>query len=206
MSNKDDPETPAGTIRAWTIGLTFVVILSFVNQFFSLRQPAIRLDAAVVQLLSFPVGKAWEKWLPVGEFTLFGSTLQLNPGKFNKKEHMLISIMANVGYALPHSRYLVSTSWLEKYFNFPFAGSFGFQITLAVSESLRCVGVRSTPCMYMYMYSVQPLCLTRSCLDRHEPYGLWDCWPYSPVPGLPFVLRLASFPRHRGPEPVFAQW
>lgn len=132
MSNKDDTSAPVGTIRAWVIGLLFVVLLSFVNQLFSVRQPSIRLQAPVVQVLSFPLGKAWEKWMPVGEFTLLGSKLMLNPGKFNQKEHMLISIMANVASGLPHSRYLIFTSWLEKYFNLPFASSFGFQICLSV--------------------------------------------------------------------------
>jgi len=132
VSNKDDTSAPAGTIRAWTIGLVFVVLLSFVNQLFSVRQPAIRLDAAVVQLLSFPIGKAWERWLPVGEFAVFGARLKLNPGKFTQKEHMLISIMANVATSLPHSRYIIFTSWMRKYFNRPFASSFGFQICISV--------------------------------------------------------------------------
>jgi hypothetical protein len=137
VSNKDDPSTPAGTIRAWTIGLFFVVLQSFVNQLFSVRQPTIRLQAPVIQLLSFPLGKAWEKWLPVGEFTLFGEKLQLNPGNFNQKEHMLISIMANVSTSLPHSRYIIFTSWLKKYFDLPFAADFGFQICLSVSKTAK---------------------------------------------------------------------
>lgn len=122
VRNKDDRALPAGTVRAWTIGLLFVVVLSFINQLFSVRQPTIRLGAAVVQLLSFPLGRAWERWMPAG----------VNPGRFNQKEHMLISIMANVATALPHSRYIVFTTWLERYFGLPFAGSFGFQICLAV--------------------------------------------------------------------------
>ncbi|KAK7420741.1 hypothetical protein QQX98_002543 [Neonectria punicea] len=131
VSNKDDPSIPAGTIRAWVIGLIFVVLQSFVNQLFSVRQPSIRLQAPVIQLLSYPIGKAWEKWVPIGEFTLFGSKHRLNPGHFNQKEHMLISIMANVSTSLPHSRYIIFTSWLEKYFNMPFAADFGFQICLS---------------------------------------------------------------------------
>ncbi|WXC46223.1 hypothetical protein QX201_005916 [Fusarium graminearum] len=141
VSNKDDPSTPAGTIRAWTIGLLFVVLQSFVNQLFSVRQPSIRLQAPVIQLLSYPLGKAWEKWLPVGEFTLFGSQVQLNPGKFNQKEHMLISIMANVSTSLPHSRYIIFTSWLKKYFDLPFAADFGFQICLSLSMNLLGFGL-----------------------------------------------------------------
>ncbi|KAM0559792.1 hypothetical protein ACHAPJ_003739 [Fusarium lateritium] len=141
VSNKDDPSTPAGTIRAWTIGLFFVIVQSFVNQLFSVRQPTIRLAAPVIQLLSFPIGKAWEKWLPRGEFTLFGAQLQLNPGKFNQKEHMLISIMANVSTNLPHSRYIIFTSWLKKYFDLPFAADFGFQICLSLAMNLLGFGL-----------------------------------------------------------------
>ncbi|KAF5006554.1 hypothetical protein FDECE_7080 [Fusarium decemcellulare] len=141
VSNKDDPSLPAGTIRAWVIGLIFVIVQSFVNQLFSVRQPAIRLQAPVIQLLSFPLGKAWERWLPVGEFTLFGSKHRLNPGHFNQKEHMLISIMANVSTSLPHSRYIIFTSWLEKYFDMPFAADFGFQVCLSLSMNLLGFGL-----------------------------------------------------------------
>ncbi|KAL4905496.1 hypothetical protein BDW74DRAFT_167723 [Aspergillus multicolor] len=141
VSNKDDESTPAGTIRAWTIGLLFVIVLSFVNQLFSVRQPAIRIEGAVVQLLSYPLGKAWERWLPTGGFALFGSALKLNPGKFTQKEHMLISIMANVASGLPHSRYIIFTTWMKKYFNMPFAGSFGFQVCVSLSMNLMGYGL-----------------------------------------------------------------
>lgn len=166
---------PAGTIRAWTIGLIFVVLLSFVNQLFSVRQPTIRLDAAVVQLLSFPLGKAWERWLPVGEFTLLGTKHQLNPGRFNQKEHMLISIMANVATGLPHSRYIVFTSWLEKYFNLQFASAFGFQICLAVSIARFSRN---------FMSDFESTAL-------YELDGIWSCWFGSTVPSVSVILHLA---------------
>ena len=47
----------------------------------------------VAQLISFPVGRAWAKFVP--NYTVFG--VQLNPGPFNVKEHVLITIMASVG-------------------------------------------------------------------------------------------------------------
>ncbi|KAL1624245.1 hypothetical protein SLS56_007947 [Neofusicoccum ribis] len=105
VDNHDDPELPCSTIRAWVIGLGFVILLAFVNQLFSVRQPSIFLEAPVVQLLSYPVGKAAERYLPDVAFTFFGYRLRLNPGPFNKKEHMLISIMASVGKTLPSSRF-----------------------------------------------------------------------------------------------------
>ncbi|KAH6879423.1 OPT oligopeptide transporter protein-domain-containing protein [Thelonectria olida] len=141
VSNKDDPSTPAGTIRAWVIGLTFVVLQSFINQLFSVRQPSIRIQAPVIQLLSYPLGKAWERWVPIGEFTLFGSAHKLNPGHFNQKEHMLVSIMANVSTSLPHSRYIIFTSWLKKYFDLPFAADFGFQICISLAMNLMGFGL-----------------------------------------------------------------
>ncbi|KAK1996008.1 OPT-domain-containing protein, partial [Colletotrichum falcatum] len=102
----DDVSLPVSTIRSWVIGIFFVVFIAFVNQLFSVRQPSIVLRAEVVQLLAYPAGKAAERWLPDVGITLFGVRHSLNPGPFNKKEHMLISIMASVGKTLPSSRYI----------------------------------------------------------------------------------------------------
>lgn len=48
----DDPEIPVGTIRAWFIGILFVIGGAFVNQLFSVRQPAISITANVAQVLA----------------------------------------------------------------------------------------------------------------------------------------------------------
>lgn len=111
----DDTSLPVSTIRSWAIGLVAVVLIAFINQLFSVRQPSLSVSAEVVQLLSFPIGKAAERWLPDVGYTLFGIRHSLNPGPFNKKEHMLISIMANVGKTLPSSRYIsryTPQSWI----------------------------------------------------------------------------------------------
>ena len=47
----------------------------------------------VAQLISFPIGRAWAKFVP--NVKIFG--VSLNPGPFTVKEHVLITIMANVG-------------------------------------------------------------------------------------------------------------
>jgi hypothetical protein len=47
---------------------------------------------------AFPAGKFLEKVLPIGQFNTFGYTWSLNPGRFNMKEHMVITIMANVSF------------------------------------------------------------------------------------------------------------
>jgi len=79
---------------------------AFINQFFSIRQPGITVTANVAQLLAFPAGKLLEAILPTTQFTTFGYTWSLNPGKFNLKEHMVITIMANVGFATPYTGYV----------------------------------------------------------------------------------------------------
>ncbi|KAL5397514.1 hypothetical protein PMIN02_002273 [Paraphaeosphaeria minitans] len=103
VDNTDDPTLPCSTIRAWTIGIIYVSAGVLINQLFYIRQPSITLESNVAQLLAYPAGKAWEAWVPSREFKLFGQTHNLNPGKFNKKEHMLITIMANVGFTTPYT-------------------------------------------------------------------------------------------------------
>jgi hypothetical protein len=51
----------------------------------------------------FPAGKFLEKVLPTHQFTTLGYTWSLNPGKFNMKEHMVITIMANAGFDTPYT-------------------------------------------------------------------------------------------------------
>ncbi|KAK2601259.1 hypothetical protein N8I77_010722 [Diaporthe amygdali] len=136
----DDPSMPVSTIRAWLIRMGFVILVAFVNQLFMVRLPSIFLGTTVVQLLAFPVGKAAEKFLPDVGFTLFGVRHSLSPGRFNQKEHMLISIMANVGSTLPSSRYIIFTQWMDKYFGQKYAKSFAYQILLALSTNLMGYG------------------------------------------------------------------
>lgn len=73
--------------------------------------------------------------MPNVVFTVFGHKLPLNPGRFNKKEHMLIAIMANTAKSLPYTQYIVWTQVLPQYFNQPYAKSFAYQILIALSTN-----------------------------------------------------------------------
>ncbi|GKT94561.1 OPT oligopeptide transporter [Colletotrichum tofieldiae] len=128
VDNHDDPDMPVSTLRAWTIGLIFSALLAFVNQLFSVRYPSITILANVAQLLAFPLGKLWEKALPMLRFSL-------NPGPFNRKEHMLITIMANVAYNIPYTNYIIWTQWLPKFFNQSYAANFGYQLLISLSTN-----------------------------------------------------------------------
>jgi len=58
-------------------------------------------------LVSFPIGKALARYVP--NVTLFG--VELNPGPFTIKEHVIITIMASVGSG---SAYAVSTTFAKQ--------------------------------------------------------------------------------------------
>jgi hypothetical protein len=52
VENTDDVDMPSSTFRVWFIGIIFVFIGSFINQLFTIRQPAIQVTSNVAQLLA----------------------------------------------------------------------------------------------------------------------------------------------------------
>lgn len=88
----------SNTIRAWAIGLLFATIGSALNMLFSMRQPYIVIPSYIAQVVAYPVGKAWERFMPEKTFRFFGRECCLNPGRFSKKEHAIVVIMANATF------------------------------------------------------------------------------------------------------------
>ncbi|XP_059446388.1 oligopeptide transporter 4-like [Corylus avellana] len=102
VSNTDDPTQPVWTLRMWSLGLISCALLSFLNQFFSYRTEPIIITQITVVVATLPIGRFMAAALPTTQFRIpgFGSMLfSLNPGPFNMKEHVLISIFANAGSA-----------------------------------------------------------------------------------------------------------
>ncbi|KAJ1284433.1 hypothetical protein BS78_03G203700 [Paspalum vaginatum] len=99
----DDPTLPVWTFRMWTLGLLSCVLMSFLNQFFSYRTEPIIVTQITVQVASLPLDHFLARLLPTRKLkapaVLGGGELSLNPGPFNMKEHVLISIFANAGCA-----------------------------------------------------------------------------------------------------------
>ncbi|KAG9320139.1 hypothetical protein KVV02_000716, partial [Mortierella alpina] len=93
----DDPTLPTRTFRAWSLGIFFTIVLAFVNQFFWFRDNPLTIRVLVAQLLAYPLGRILARVLPTRTFSIFGYKFSLNPGPFNIKEHVLITIMANTG-------------------------------------------------------------------------------------------------------------
>ena len=74
--------------------MLLTTIASGMNALFSLRAPVLTITGLVVQLVAYPLGLGWAKFLPRKEFRVFGRSFSINPGPFNVKEHTLITVMA----------------------------------------------------------------------------------------------------------------
>ncbi|KAN0111238.1 OPT oligopeptide transporter domain containing protein [Russula decolorans] len=100
VANTDDPTMPSSTLRAWVVGLIWAVLIPGVNQFFFFRYPSITISS----LLSLPICEAWARYMP--NISLLG--IPLNPGPFTIKEHVIITVMANVANEPAYATYIIA--------------------------------------------------------------------------------------------------
>ncbi|XP_058217154.1 oligopeptide transporter 4-like isoform X2 [Rhododendron vialii] len=102
VANTDDPTLPVWTFRMWLLGVLSCCLLSFLNQFFSYRTEPLIITQITVQIAALPIGRLLHAVLPETKFRIPGCgdrLFSLNPGPFNMKEHVLITIFANAGFA-----------------------------------------------------------------------------------------------------------
>ncbi|KAI0674038.1 OPT oligopeptide transporter [Trametes maxima] len=118
VANYDDPSMPVNTLRAWLLGVLWAIIIPGVNEFYYFRYPSIMVGGIVAQLVTFPIGRAWARWVP--SLKLFG--VSLNPGLFTIKEHVLITIMAGVGAQAAYATEIIAVQrvWYHQDFNFAY--------------------------------------------------------------------------------------
>ncbi|KAF9372444.1 hypothetical protein CPB97_001260 [Podila verticillata] len=142
LPNTDDPSMPCNTFRMWFLGLLFAAIISFVNQFFALRQTTITIGYSVVALVSLPMGHFMARVLPTRQFSLFGHSFSLNPGPFSIKEHVMIGIMTSVNAG---NAYAVDIVLLQKVFYHderPFIASWLLVLTTQITGFSLAGGLR----------------------------------------------------------------
>ena len=159
VSNIDDPEMPAMTIRMWLIGLTLCLIAAYVivvcgshsfrlttvpsalNVYYTFRSPAPTVQALALVLIAYPIGKFLALVTPTRTYRLprwlGGLEFSLNPGPWNVKEHVLVFIMANVGISAPFA--LNAIVVLQFYYRMSYG--FGFEITLILATQLTGFGL-----------------------------------------------------------------
>ncbi|OIT03463.1 oligopeptide transporter 3 [Nicotiana attenuata] len=97
----DDPTLPVMTFRAWFLGPTSCTLLIFLDTFFIYRTQPLTISAILMRIAVLPIEKFMAATLPKKNYTLFGRWgVSLNPGPFNIKEHVIITVMANCGVSI----------------------------------------------------------------------------------------------------------
>ncbi|KII93700.1 hypothetical protein PLICRDRAFT_102174 [Plicaturopsis crispa FD-325 SS-3] len=116
----------------WFLGVFFSIVLSGLNQFFSMRYPSVFITGIVAQLTALPLGRGLEKVLPTTRFNTFGYSWSLNPGPFTIKEHVCITVMANVVSSGAYATDIIATQ--KTFYNQQL--TFGYEIMLVLSTQI----------------------------------------------------------------------
>ncbi|KAK8693063.1 hypothetical protein V6N13_070661 [Hibiscus sabdariffa] len=109
VPTSDDPALPILTFRTWILGTLACVLLSFLNQFFWYRREPLSISSISAQIAVVPLGHLMAATIPDRVFfkdRKFEFTL--NPGPFNIKEHVLVTIFANSGAGNVYAIHLVT--------------------------------------------------------------------------------------------------
>ncbi|KAM3486092.1 hypothetical protein MY8738_000843 [Beauveria namnaoensis] len=172
-----DEDVPANTIRAWVIGMLFTTVGSGLNMLFSMRAPSITITTYVAQLLCHPVGVAWSWALPNRQFSLFGLKFNLNPGPWNKKEHTLVVIMANVSFGGGSAFSTDIILALKQFYKQDFG--WGFQLLLTFTISMCGFGMAGL----FRRYLVEPAAMIwpTNLINTSLFYALHDHSPSEPA-------------------------
>ncbi|KAL1319820.1 hypothetical protein HN51_064569 [Arachis hypogaea] len=93
VPTSDDPSLPVLTFRMWVLGSLSCVLLSFLNQFFWYRTEPLSITAISAQIAVVPLGQLMASKITKRVF-FKGKRWEFsfNPGPFNVKEHVLITI------------------------------------------------------------------------------------------------------------------
>ncbi|CAJ1965274.1 unnamed protein product [Sphenostylis stenocarpa] len=133
VATSDDPSLPVLTFRMWVLGSLSCVLLSFLNQFFWYRTEPLAITAISAQIAVVPLGQLMAATVTKRVF-LKGTRWEfsLNPGPFNVKEHVLITIFANSGAGTVYAIHIVTAVKIFYHQHMSFFLSFLVVITTQV--------------------------------------------------------------------------
>ncbi|GAB2251394.1 hypothetical protein Droror1_Dr00017644 [Drosera rotundifolia] len=117
----DDPTMPVVTFRVWVLGLGSCMLLSFINQFMWYRTNPLQLTSISAQIAVVPLGHLMARSVTSRVF-LKGTRFEFsfNPGPFNLKEHVLITIFASSGAGSVYATHILTAVKLFYKKQFPF--------------------------------------------------------------------------------------
>ncbi|CAG8704121.1 2547_t:CDS:10, partial [Acaulospora morrowiae] len=97
VSVKDDPSLPCITFRFWVLSTLFTSLGAAVSEFYYFRSNGGGYSIFFVLLVSYVLGIWMAQVLPKDEIRFYKWKFSMNPGPFNVKEHVLISVAAGAG-------------------------------------------------------------------------------------------------------------
>lgn len=128
----DDPTMYCETPRVYLVGLVWCVLATFVNQFFSERQPSISLSGSMVQLFIYPCGLFLAAVVPKWKFKIWNYEFDLNPGPWNAKEQLLATLFYSVSGGTIYVSWNIHVQKMEMFYNNDWI-DFGYETLLALS-------------------------------------------------------------------------
>ncbi|KAK7055277.1 OPT oligopeptide transporter [Favolaschia claudopus] len=174
VSSVDDPSMPVNTFRMWFLGITLTILLAGVNQVFEYRAPSVFITGIVGQLISLPLGKMLEWVLPTKRFKTLDYVWSFNPGPFNIKEHVCITVMINVAYIGAYATDVLATQ--QMFFNQQLP--YSYQILLILGTQIFGFSLGGMLRQYVVWPSsmIWPSALVNSALFNtlHKNYGKRD--------------------------------
>ncbi|SGY75947.1 BQ5605_C005g03461 [Microbotryum silenes-dioicae] len=175
ISLEDDPTLPIHTVRMWVLGLGLTCFGAVLGQIFTFRPQEYSVSGLFLQIIAFILGTGWHKILPKADKGRFWAIL--NPGPFNIKEHVCVTVMASTasGGALA-----ISTFASEKLF-YNLDVNYGNAIFTLIGKSFCARGVASPSQFFGYGLGG----LYRSILV----YPTFAVWP-SLIPGVSLLETL----------------
>ncbi|KAK4051978.1 hypothetical protein OIO90_004508 [Microbotryomycetes sp. JL221] len=98
VPESDDPTLPTLTFRVFLLGSILCVFGAAISQLFFFKSNAPSFSSFFIILIAFPLGHALTRVLPDS----------LNTGAFNKKEHLLIGVLAGSGASAAYAGEIIS--------------------------------------------------------------------------------------------------
>jgi uncharacterized oligopeptide transporter (OPT) family protein len=130
----DDPCTLTITFRSLFLGTLFNILLATCNSILAFRTSPFVIPSSVAVLLSYPFAIFLSKCIPKS-FRLF--SIELNPGPFTIKEHVIISIIASAGGGVAYG---VDNVVVQKFSKFMGNSQVNLWNSLAFVMSVQLVG------------------------------------------------------------------
>lgn len=126
----DDPSLPSLTWRVLILGCIFCIIGAAASQIFYFRSNTPIFSGYFVILATYPLGHLMARHLPPR--TILG--IDLNPGPFNLKEHVLISVIASSGGSSAYASDIIAI--MKLYYH----QSLGAVASITLLITTQCIG------------------------------------------------------------------